>query len=247
MKMTRRNVLLALIPASLLLFPVIGCGGGGGSSPNPSPSASPVATFPLVSRLRTIQGGDTANYSGTGTYTEVGKAPVTVTANIRHSITSLSYKGDPALQSTQSITLNVSGTDIVENVSEIQRQNGTTGDLFSIASREDTDIDLLTPAIALPGTFSHGYNYNNDLTYEDSTTSRETFVIVGTETVATPIGKFETWKATSTITDSESSTQHTRWYAPQLGTFVKAEAIQTITGVATVRFTVTLDSVSFTF
>lgn len=242
-----KNFIVVAI-ALLTVTTVVGCGGGGGSD-NPSPSPSSSAVYPLTARLRTAQSGDTATYTGSGTFSEVGSSgSVPLTASVIDTYTATTFRGAPSLLSTTSITFRVEGSDIVENLSSINRQDGATGDLF-VVSTDASDAALTTPVIFLPGTFRNGYSHSADYVYEDgSPSSRRTFTVVGTEIVSTPIGRFETWKAVATETEGDTSSQSTQWFAPQLGTFVKADVIQSLDGGRqTIRFSLALSSVSYPF
>lgn len=69
--------------------------------------------------------------------------------------------------------------------------------------------------------------YENDPAIYPRQGRAATLTIVGTEKIKTPLGTFETWKVQSEMNGPTVPNQitGTYWYAPQLGTYVRAHEV----------------------
>ena len=96
--------------------------------------------------------------------------------------------------------------------------------------RTGTNGSLLrTPALSLPGTWYAGESNSASSTLSDGTSYSVVFKVEEEEPVTVPAGTFLTWKTIVTETtigpapvSAPDTVTGTYWYAPQIGSYVKA-------------------------
>lgn len=191
---------------------IYGCGGGSHSE----------NIYPLSSQTRLLQPGDSWLYDnhesvtiGTGTF----KGQPTLTRIKR-------YESDLG----PGFTVDCFFQNQTQEVIYIGRR-GSEGAGQSSDSPDRPERPLITPQTVLFGSWTQGAKLSYKLLYqnEDAVYPSEaaTLTILGTERVKTPLGTFDTWKVQSELNGPTAPYQitGTYWYAPQLGTFVRAHEI----------------------
>lgn len=245
----------------LLALLLIGCGGGGGgsSSSAPTPIALKTNTF------RTLQAGDTWNYSGAGTINN-GSGDVNLTGTIQTQILN-TMKLDPVnstntLDQLTTISLTPQGTTtpVVSSSHYYFLQDGTgsffnygksitSGDIWVSLGSGGKFMDTQSP-------MATGQSYGTSVIYSDGSTNTFSVSVLGTENVSTGVGFLEAYKTTINTTlnnaDGTKDVQtDTEWYVPGLG-IVRAAVNEThyLAGnvfVANLKFNATLTSTSVTY
>ncbi len=200
-----------LVVLSLIL---IGCGGDGGSSSPPEPEVIHLKT----NTIRSLQAGDTWNYSGTWTYNN-GNGDVSNTVTPQSHILS-SMKLDPLL----SINTIDQLTELPNNSNAHSYflQDGT-GSLFEYGGTLNTNSDVWV-TIGSGGNFlfylspvAVGQKHNANVTYNDGSTETFSASVIGTENVQTGVGLLEAYKITENVTfNNVDGTKDVRYNLPSM-------------------------------
>jgi hypothetical protein len=97
---------------------------------------------------------------------------------------------------------------------------------------------LREPVENLPGTWTTGLQFERTMTGTNDQTVHMQFAILGVEMVECPLGRFQTWKTAITYeyprTGGTWRSEGTYWYAPELGSYIKARVVRNEGGVKTV-------------
>lgn len=131
----------------------------------------------------------------------------------------------------QALQVVATGQTFAFNNSLFFTQDPATRNVTEYGQQEGNEISTLTaPRTALPGQWSAGYAVDDQVSYTNGQTERRTTTIVGSEVVQVPAGQFTAWRVLRSVTDANSSTNGTYWYAPQIGNYVKGEETSTDLG-----------------
>ncbi len=253
-----RKYTLWLIVLSALTTSLFSCGGGGGGDA-PGPNPIPLKT----NAIRTMQTGDTWNFSGSGTYTSFGSS-IDVSASGSEAILS-STKQDPVTSTNcldDFLTISLSGPSgnigtISGHTYVLQDSTGTvyvygdndgSADTWVSAASGGYYIDSLSPVAV-------NQSYGTSATYSEGSTETTSIQVTGTDYVSAPAGYFEAYKillnSTYTYTDGTSDVEsNVMWYVPGLGTVsetinVTYYAGSTVTGNLTLTLSLTSTSVAY--
>lgn len=202
----------------------------------------------LATKTRMLQAGDRWDYKMTASLT-AAKSVINGEIKGSSAMTLEKTVGNSRTPLTRSHRIHLSTSrkqDFTEKL--FLSQPKSDGLLYKVGETSDSDKTRMTsqPPVFLPGKWQSGLQFNTETTYDDGATERGDWKILGTEIVDTPAGRFATWKVNEQVdmTGNASNplgdtTQHgIYWYAPQLGSFVKAEVKQTMLGgiVLTMNF-----------
>ena len=193
------------------IFLTQGCGGGGKAN----------AVYPLSTQTRALQIGDTWVYDDNEVVSVSAAADAPRLSRVRRVILGGEVAGE--YYTTDNFSQNASGA--VTYFSQTGR--GFSPLLPNGPDREEQQ--LTTPQTVLFGQWASGETLSYQLSYEaaaDYPTEREgaTLTVLGTDTITTPLGTFETWKVQSQTKYAADSdpVSAVYWYAPQIGNFVRA-------------------------
>ncbi len=254
----RNKYTLLLIVLLALTTSLFNCGGGGGGN-TPGPNPIPLKT----NTIRTIQTGDTWNFSGSGTFTSYGSS-IDISASGSETILS-STKQDPITSTNcldDFLTISVSGPagaigSLSGHTYVLQDSTGTvyvyggndgTVDTWVSAESGGYYVDSQSPVAT-------NQSYGNSTTYSDGSTETTSIQVTGTDYVSAPAGYFETYKillnSTYTYTDGTSAVEsNVIWYVPGLGTVKETISVTyytgtTVTGNLTLTLFLTSTSVAY--
>jgi hypothetical protein len=192
----------------ILLFCAFGCGGSGGSN---------FDSTPPVSAFRPNAVGDSWTYAVTTNLPYVGNGSGTFV----EALVSDTYLGNPSIKETQTFNLNYpQGPNVLSTFNELS----TSGALLAVISN-----GLVTPVksdtFTLGPTLTSTTNVSGTLTLADGTVIQESYKVTGSQWVNVPAGRFNCWVATETeIQNNGTRNNYTLFVAPEVGTWVKAEA-----------------------
>ena len=225
-----------LLFLSLLLLPFYGCGGGGGNVA--------AINFPLTTQTRTVATGDTATYAVSGTVRDnVTQQVANITGTMTYTVGSSPFNN--GVGNTITVAMNLTSSNnatISRNQTSFFAQDNTRT-MRKVGDNGGSNGALRVanaPYIILPGSWSVGQSYTNLVQFDNNDSSTETFNVIGTENVATPMGTFSAWKALETVNNNGGvQVNETSWYAPALATFVRSD----ISLVAPEGYTLTMTAV----
>jgi hypothetical protein len=242
------------ILAFLLLVVLAGCspsdeGGGGGGSTAKSYSLAEGGS------VRNLTAGDYFKYTGTSELQQGYSTKVPATSVYEQSISSggyTLYSSNPIIISASTLVLTDLSGAIVQSTSadyyvnsggiDYHMMEQGNDDLFYAVNQlngiANTPVKIITD-----GSYSQAYTYDACSSYLSYTcvspttvaSVTATYTLIGTETVSTSIGNFESYKIKMTITQTSINTNafsnydgtSTVWYHPSLG-MVKQTVIQTL-------------------
>ena len=217
----KRGAIALLMASSAVLFAVTGCGGGGGGGDT-------TKTYPLSTRLRVLQPGDSFTYKGSGNV-KSGNNTTPFTVDLTTSYTTTNVANKSVFAQASAITFRINGQNFADNNTFYLSQDGTTRDVYTLGFLDNNTARFANkPEVSVPGTFGQGVAFTNTLTYTNGDAEQQSFTVVKSETVSVPAGRFETWRCTETSNDGDIVTNETTWYAPQIGELIKGEVVQTV-------------------
>ena len=196
----------------------------------------------LATQLRTLQVGDEWDYKirvnaslAKGSIDRDGKA----TSILKVERTNAAPNNDLTLTHTLRINL-AKKRNLLEQSFFSQRK--PDGILYKSGELDETEKPHFAqqPQPFLPGKWQDGLEFKTQTEYGDGVRETTEWKIVGSEIVDTPAGRFATWKveertertATNPLLPEGLQTS-TKWFAPQLGSFVKGTTRQTLLGLIT--------------
>ncbi|MBP6963921.1 MAG: hypothetical protein KBC96_05885 [Armatimonadetes bacterium] len=214
--MTRSIVLLLCISTLACLA---GCGGGGGS-----------ATLPLENVTRQMLPGDQYTYDITGTATD-GLETIDITGTWQDTWSAQTTVA-PDLTvchiHLNNITLAAEGLAPIVFTGRSYEYQDAAGCVWDYGGDDDdgvfwVDVPLAGRDLRIPSPMYNGTSWGGYCHYTNGKSSNNAYVVVGTETISVPAGRFETFRITSSGSFSGYPAIGMYWYAPHLSTAVKQE------------------------
>ena len=209
-----------LVMALLLTGLLNGCGSGSNGGP----------VYPVATQTRLLQAGDTWVYAVSET-----SDGNTTRSHLKVTLRAAMLNGSPVLQETSTQdTTDGPFTTVRQLV-----QDATTRVVSTVGEREiiPPQADTSVPTTYLPGSWSVNTAF---------TTDTDTLQVAAIERVGTSNGTFNAYKTTvqGRVTVGNEYDAETRWYAPQLGTYVRLESSSfcTVCGVKQYKSVYTLES-----
>ena len=219
-----------------------GCGGGGGGG-------TTAVTVAPTTRLKAPTVGQTWTYQATGSATFSGAAfPVSGTLTQTYGATTVA---GATIQAVTAGSLTGAGQTIPFSAVELLGVD-SNGNLDVVGLQEtptSTPHLLKKPIVLEPGVFANLLTYNDGTTTTDTNAPfNVTFQVTGSESLTVPAGTYQAWIVTSTQVSGTKTVAETAWYAPEVGTFVKAvlKATDSATPSQTITATVVLSSTNVT-
>lgn len=233
--MMRRSAFLC-ITALLGAFVLLGCGGGSDNDDN----RNNTAVYPLTTRMKTLQNGDTWTYRLNGKFRN-SQENTDVSGTLTRTVSTASFNTQSVLAITSAMTLTANGGGTLTfNQVSYYTQDAATGNLTRVG--DDEDGVITNPIVELPGTWAQGFGYTQSYTFSNGAALPQSFSVTGSENVSTSLGTFGAWKATSAYAYDDLQVSETAWYAPQTGNLVKAVWVITDRDGATTTLDVDLQS-----
>ena len=122
----------------------------------------------------------------------------------------------------------VGGQSVVSNIITYYSYDAAANRLILLGDNQgfNNSVRLVLDRSKIPAIeYSVGYSKSYEIEYDNGQKAQISDSVVGKEEIATPIGRFETWKIVTTITTSTSDLQRTAWFSTTLRGIVKAELI----------------------
>jgi hypothetical protein len=198
-----------------VFFALLSAGCGGGSS-----TVASSRVVPLAARLRQLRRGDSYHYMGTN---QTKSTRYTIRFDSAIATSTISPTTDLVWVNTlERLTPKPLPPDFAgATTARYYAQNAITGD--AALTLDGGGVPFLNLTAVIPGNWRLGILQEQTVATQGGPPSRVTFAVVGTETVHIPAGTFETWKTTQYQKGDSFEINGVYWWAPQVGTFVKAE------------------------
>lgn len=207
----------------VLCLLLCGCGGGDSKAP---------LLFPLATRMRSLQPGDTWTYNVTGYASDFTiPANLPVTGTLTKTVELVTRAETSRLALTESLHVTGENNFSYSQTTIRQIEQNEAGDVLVLADTEGGGTaltELAAPDLELPGTWQKGFKHSHERAYNNGVLLDVSLSILDSEKASSPLGTFEAWKTkvnTHYAEDffSDSDTSITRWYAPQISSDVQGE------------------------
>lgn len=202
-----------------------GCGGGSGGDGGGRP-VTPATT------MRAMTPGLNYSYNFTGRIISDNRTTLfsgTSTTSLAHGSFNgqTTVNGFPVLVSTTSAVITALGEQTTLTYRGYGYQNAS-GDLFSIGDGDSGGTVAYTPhLLTRPGRHDAFTGLAQEVAASDGTTLAYSLTTQRAERVTVPAGTFDCWKVATTETTPTQTITATYWYAPQIGYWVRREAVTT--------------------
>lgn len=195
---------------------IIACGGGGGVSGGSG------AVFPLTSKMRQYQAGDTASYQFSGSLTDL-QTGQTISVSGPATSSCTSRNGTDVTIST-SLTVSGNGRTVAINASAVYNQ-AADGSLQIVGYTDSNGTTHTTSSTTYtqPGTFSSPLAASGTTSFTDGSTLNSSFTVQGQQQVSTPAGTFATWKVADTSQGNGTNSTATDYWYPERGIYVRQD------------------------
>lgn len=177
---------------------------------------------PAVSKMRTLQAGDSWTYDVSG-QTSSGSYSGTSTL----IITQDTLAGTPVLAGTSTVNAVWNGSSTNSTSVSYMQQDSLTGDVHAYGIKNsNTNNQVVTVTdqplpLVWPGTWETGKSISATMHYSNSTSETVSYTINGQESVTTPAGVITAWKLTLSNSSNAGTSTGTFWFSPELGNYVK--------------------------
>jgi hypothetical protein len=206
-----KTFVLVLILVSLQVG-LFGCGSG-------SETAAPT-----VSKMRTLQVGDSWTYDISGQNSSVG-----YTGTWTMSITQGSIAGVSVLAETSTINFVTNGSNTSSSLVGYMQQDPITGNVHPYAIKDSSTNDQVVTVtdrplpIVWPGSWEAGKTITSTIHYSNGTSETASYTIIGQESVATPAGVITAWKLTISNSSNAGTASGIIWFSTELGNYVRMD------------------------
>lgn len=224
----------SFVGAGLAAGLLVGCGGGGGGSNLP--------TYALQPTLAGYVAGDGYEYLVTGSQTVTGGATTNFTNGSRTvSVLAATQNGASVLHIVSNTTAqSITGINNYLVVTQASAGSPVNATGYYSGENGDAEAALAAPISVLPGSWSTTAAESGTEPLTNGGTLSYSLSYVGQSTVATSFANFQCYEVheTTTYTNAASKTVTTDgdyWWAPEMGSYIKANetVTDTINGTTT--------------